>query len=89
MIFRLILFVWAFVVDRAAVSRLAEDEKDLDIMLLRQQLRIAERKQPRGPHIPRWQKVPLVALVMQLKGKTTHAREKLEESVLLFSPIPC
>ncbi len=27
-----------------------------------------------------------MALVMQLKGKTTHAREKLEESVLLFKP---
>lgn len=63
MIFRLILFMWAFVLDLAAVSRLAEDEKDLEIMLLRQQLRIAERKQPRGPHLPRWQKVPLVALV--------------------------
>ena len=86
MIFRLILFVWAFVLDLAAVSRLAEDEKDLEIMLLRQQLRIAERKQPRGPHLPRWQKVPLVALAMQLKGKTTHGREKLEESVLLFKP---
>jgi hypothetical protein len=55
MIFRLILFVWAFVLDRAAVSRLAKDEKDLEIMLLRQQLRIAERKQPRGPYLPRWQ----------------------------------
>lgn len=86
MIFRLILFVWEFVLDLAAVSGLAENEKDLEIMLLRQQLRIAERKQPRGPHIPRWQKVPLVALVMQLKGKTTHAQEKLEESMLLFKP---
>jgi hypothetical protein len=84
MIFRLILFVWEFVLDLAAVSGLAEDEKDLEIMLLHQQLRIAERKQPRGPHISRWQKVPLVALGMQLKGKTTHAREKLEENL-----IPC
>jgi hypothetical protein len=86
MIFRLILFVWAFVLDLAAVSRLAEDEKDLEILLLRQQLRMVERKQPRGPHLPRWQKVPLAALAMRLKGKTTQAREKLEESVLLFRP---
>ena len=34
-------------------------------MLLRQQLRIVERKQPGGPHIPRWQKVPLAALAMR------------------------
>jgi putative transposase len=80
----LILFVWAFVLDLAAVSRLAEDEKDLEIMLLRQQLHIVERKQPRGPHLPRWQRVPLAALAMRLKGKTSQAREKLEESVILF-----
>jgi hypothetical protein len=87
MIFRLILFVWGFVLDLAAVSRLAEDEKDLEILLLRQQLRIVERKQPRGPRIPRWQKVPLAALGCS-EGKTTHARE-IDESVLFLSLIQC
>ena len=82
MIFRLILFVWAFVLDLAAVSRLAEDEKDLEILLLPR----VERKQVRGPRLRRWQKVPLAALALQLKDKTTHAREKLEDSVLLFKP---
>ncbi|MBN1450511.1 MAG: hypothetical protein JW963_05795, partial [Anaerolineales bacterium] len=86
MVFRWILFLWSFVLDLAAVSRLAEDDKDLEIMLLRQQLRIVERKQPRGPHIPRWQKVPLVALAMRLKGKSPNARQKLAESILLFKP---
>jgi transposase len=55
-------------------------------MLLRQQLRIVERKQPRGPHIPRWQKVPLAALAMRLKGTTSNAHEKLAESIILFKP---
>ena len=86
MFFRVMLFVWEFALDCLAVMRMTADEKDWEIMLLRQQRRIAERKQTRGPQIARWQKVPLVALVMQLKGKTTHAREKLEESVLLFKP---
>jgi hypothetical protein len=52
-----------FVLDVIAVGRLTDDEKDLEILLLRQQLRIVERKQERGPQIPRWQMVPLVALV--------------------------
>ncbi len=73
MIFRIMLFVWAFVLDLSSVCGLTEDEKDLEIVLLRQQLRIVERKQTRGPHIPRWQKVPLAALAMQLKGKATDA----------------
>jgi hypothetical protein len=32
---------------------ISEDEKDLEILLLRQQLGMVERKQLRGPHIPR------------------------------------
>ena len=36
-----------------SVSRLTEGEKDLEILLLRQQMGIVERKHERGPHIPR------------------------------------
>ena len=86
MFFRVILFVWDFVLDLAAVSRMTDDEKDLEILLLRQQLRIVERKQERGPQIPRWQKVPLVALVLRLKQKASHSRQALEDSVRLFKP---
>jgi hypothetical protein len=52
MFFRVMLFVWTFVLDVAAVSGMADEEKDLEILLLRQQLRIVERKQSRGPRIP-------------------------------------
>ncbi len=49
MFFRMILFVWEFVLDLATVMRMSKREKDLEIMLLRQQLRIVEQKQARGP----------------------------------------
>jgi hypothetical protein len=55
-------------------------------MLLRQQLRIVERKQAWGPQIPRWQKVPLAALAVRMKDKASNAREALAESVRLFKP---
>jgi putative transposase len=86
MFFRTILFVWEFLLDVLAVSRLTDDEKDLEILLLRQQLRIVERKQERGPQIPRWQKVPLVALVLRLKQKARQSHKALEESMRLFKP---
>jgi transposase InsO family protein len=86
MVFRVILFVWDFVLDLAAISRMTDDGKDLEILLLRQQLRSAERKQERGPQIPRWQKVPLVAIVLRLKQTTSDARQALEDSVRLFKP---
>lgn len=84
--FRMVLFVWEFVLDLVAVMRMAEDEKDLEIMLLRQQLRIVERKQERGPQIPRWQKVPLAALAVRLKEHASNGRAALTESVRLFKP---
>jgi hypothetical protein len=86
MFFRIVLFIWEFVLDMATVSQLTEGEKDLEILLLRQQLRIVERKQERGPQIPRWQKVPLAVVALRLKQKASHSRQALEESVRLFKP---
>jgi putative transposase len=40
----------------------------------------------RGPQIPRWQMVALVALVMRWKGKATKAQRQLKHSLLLFKP---
>jgi len=86
MFYQIVLFVWQFVLDLVAVLGMTDDEKDLEIMLLRQQLRIVERKQERGPRIPPWQKVPLAALAVRLKDKASNARAALAESVQLFKP---
>jgi hypothetical protein len=73
MFFRMVMFLWEFVLD-------------LEIMLLRQLLRIVERNQKRGPQIPRWQKIPLAVLAVRLKEKAKNARTTLSESVRLFKP---
>jgi hypothetical protein len=44
MFFRGMLFAGEFALDCLALMRMTADEKDCEIMLLRQQLRIAERK---------------------------------------------
>jgi len=86
MVYRMVLFVWEFVLDLVAVIRMGENEKDLEILLLRQQLRILERKQARGPQIPRWQKVPLAVLAVRLKERAQQGRVALEARVRLFKP---
>ncbi len=86
MVFRVILFLWEFLMDVLAVSRLSDDQKEVELLLLRQQLRIVERKQARGPHIPRWQKVPLAMLAIRLKERTMNGKAALEASVRLFRP---
>src|SRR5215472_4269223 len=65
---------------------MTDDAKDLEILLLRQQLRIVERKQGRGPQIPRWRKVPLIALVLRWKQKSHSTQKALAESLRLFKP---
>jgi putative transposase len=49
-------------------------------------LRIVERRQVRGPTLPRWQKIPLVVLVMRLKTRSTDWRDRFATSLLLFKP---
>ena len=85
--FRVVLFVWESLMDVLAVSRLGDEEKELEILLLRQQLRIVERRQERGPHIPRWQKVPLAMLAVRLKERARNGRVALETSMRLFRPV--
>jgi len=41
--FQMMLFVWMFILDLAAICRLSDEAKDLELLLLRQQLRIVER----------------------------------------------
>ena len=68
MIFHLLLCFWLFVVDLVRVRRLGDREKEFELVLLRQQLRIVERRQRRGPVLARWEKVPLVALTARLRA---------------------
>lgn len=86
MFFRLVMCFWSFILDLATISRLTDGEKHLEILLLRQQLRIVERRQQRGPHIPRWQKVPLAVLTHRLKQQAANTHETLQASVRLFKP---
>jgi hypothetical protein len=59
---------------------------DLEIMLLRQQLRLVGRKPNRGPQITRRKKVTLVVLTVRLEDKAPNAQTALTESVRLFEP---
>jgi cytochrome c-type biogenesis protein CcmH/NrfG len=84
--YAIVTYFLACLVDLVATKWMSENEKDLEIALLRQQLRIVERRQERGPHIPRWQKVPLAVLANRLKERSQQAKEKLEATTLLFRP---
>ena len=67
--------------DILSVLRQSEREQAIEVLLLRQQLRIVERKQKRPPRVSRWEKLTLAVLAARLKG-----RDRLTEVMLLFKP---
>ncbi len=52
--------VW-FIVDRIGGAHGKADEKDLQIALLRHQVRLLQRRSPRPPRLARWEKLTLAA----------------------------
>lgn len=84
MVFQCLLGFWLFILDLALVRRMGNKEKEIEIVLLRQQLRIIERRQPRG--LQRWEKLPLVVLTTRLRVDTTQWRDRLSVTMLLFKP---
>jgi len=69
-----------------SISRLSEQEKDLEILMLRQQLAILQRKhhQPVKPN--RTEKMTLAILAARLKQATQHPTNQLRDFIRIFQP---
>ncbi len=86
MLFFLLAQLFSLLLDLIRVLPRSSHDKDIEILLLRQQLRILQRKQPYPPRLSRWEKLTLVVLVGKLTALTTRARARLGQVVLLFKP---
>ncbi|HSH82272.1 MAG TPA: integrase core domain-containing protein [Herpetosiphonaceae bacterium] len=78
--------IFAFLLDLIAIARRSEHERDLEILLPRQQLRILQRKHPHPPRLSRWEKLGLAVLTARLSAVNSDARTRLSQIVLLFKP---
>jgi putative transposase len=76
----------AVLVDLVASPRRPERAKDLEIALLRHQLRVLQRRQPRPPRLARGDKLALAVLAAKLTGLAAGGRARLSRSLLLFQP---
>ena len=76
--------IFSILLDLIAVAWRSEHEKDLEILLLRQQLRILQRKHPHPPRLSRWEKLGLAVLAARLLTLSSNARSRLAQAVLLF-----
>lgn len=86
MTFAVVANLFSVLLDFLGLFARTDREKDLEILLLRQQLRILQRKRTRPPRLSWWEKVPLARLSKKLVQGTTNSRVRLRQSLLLFTP---
>jgi len=80
--------LWCFItilLDIFATLKVVQNEKDLEIIMLRQQVRILQRKVP-SPRISKPEKLILAALTYQMKQTTIGFRKCLHRCLFLFKP---
>jgi len=76
----------AFFVDLAVGTRRGDRDKDLQILVLRHQVRLLQRRCPRPPRLTRGEKLTLAVLAAALARLTTGPRHQLDQYLLLFKP---
>jgi hypothetical protein len=84
MIWFMVMQVISTLVELVSLGRKSENEKDLEILLLRRQLAIYERKQDQAPRLSRGEKLTLVVLATKLKARTGRPHQGLDQQI----PIP-
>jgi putative transposase len=84
--FAVLAHLFATLLDFLHVLGRSDQEKDLEILLLRQQIRLLQRTRTRPPRLAWWEKVPLAMLVGKLVQRAKHGSAWLSQSLFLFTP---
>jgi len=74
------------VVDLVVGAPRTADAKDLEIALLRHQIRLLLRRSSRPPRLSRWEKLTIAVLVAKLGRVVASPRDRLSRAVLLVQP---
>src|SRR5689334_18596279 len=86
MIYFFIAQLFSLLLDLGTVGQHSDRHKDLQILLLRQQLRILQRQHPATPRISRWEKLTLAVLSRKLTQMGRAAKGSFDQALLLFKP---
>lgn len=82
-------WVWQVVSTLIELVRLgysSESDKDFEILLLRHQLAIYERKQGGAPHLSRGEKLTLVVLATNLRTRTGRSIKAMSDVIRIVKP---
>jgi hypothetical protein len=86
MIWFMVMRVASTLVELVRLGRQSESEKDLEILLLRRQLAIYERRHERAPRLSRSEKLLLVVLGTKLKANTGRTIKAMGEVIRIVKP---
>ncbi len=78
MVWFVLLHLLGFVVDLLTTTRRTDRDKDVEILLLRHQLRLLQRERPQPPRLSRWEKLTLAVLTAKLTHLTAGPRARLD-----------
>jgi putative transposase len=78
--------IFSVLIAIVSLGRLSEREKDLEILVLRQQLAILKRKQSQPIRANRVEKMTLALLTAKLKEATQRPASRLRDIIRIFQP---
>ncbi len=78
--------LFSVIITLAGIGRLSEAEKDLEILLLHQQISILTRNQDQQIHITKVEKFTIAVFAARLKEITNRSTTQLGEFIRLFQP---
>ncbi len=86
MAWHIVMHLFSALVDWLRIGRLNDHKKDLEILILRQQLGIAERTLHKLVRVSRVERLTLAVLTMKLKSSANCTVEQLRQSIRIFQP---
>jgi putative transposase len=86
MVFRLLMHMLTLIVDFFTLLGITNGDKDLEIVLLRQQVRILQRTVKSPPRITTSETMILAILTDKYKQSRDDARQRLPQVLLIFKP---
>jgi hypothetical protein len=86
MVFIVLAALLCWLIDLDTLRFQSDRDKELEILLLRCQLAILQRSQPRPRRLNRWEKLGLAVLIGIVRSLPTAARTRVQDSLRLFTP---
>ena len=86
MVWSILSYLFSTLISLVSIGHLSQQEKDLEILLLRRQLAILERKQVKPIRPNRAEKLTLATLTARLKQATQRPASELRDVIRIFQP---